>query len=823
VDTLLAYSLVSDCLDSKTMSSSRPVVLSIPHGSPYTNLRATRSAESVPQSLTSGPSAPSTVSLSDTPSLRRPRSQSLERILGPPSPKSDLPYDDVEDDFDQPRASPTVSFHSNAHSHVSTPTVRSVHRRQDSGTPTRSSYDLPRVSFDRPRESSRPAPPRVVPNPFAPAKRRLRVDSGNAAPPPILPPPAGFPYRNSSMLGARSGPKRSDFNQADSDEDVDLDLSWEASVDVVVDIDEIDDPGGGSYYRDDPRARQRSQQSRRTAASASGSRDRPLSVDIGLASLAGPSLRAENGVPTDWARGNRSAPLRTPADWAQGWSYNRTAPVTPSEVEAEAAGSWRGERKSGFPLSLFLDREHRPMSADKGPAPAGEAEDWEPMAQSRPVSSVFPLNYILHPFQRSPPTSLPTSPGVSTFASASTPATSPLFHSSPLVSPIYSSAPTSPERAFADVKHPAQVVQQAMPTTPTTHGRSTSVSFSGVRVVGSKHAHSLSSPVTRRRKSMGKNNGPDPMGPYKSLVAEEETPSGRPPSPEIMGYSAFTTPARRHPVGGGVDPGSGGGASLTPGSRKRVPMVKISSPGGGRRPSPSTTTTTTSGSQNWSTPSTGRSSRSVAASIWALGRPAPLHLVPPGNSGTAATSARDGGGQMGGDIHVPSPQEREEQLGEWQHVNRMPLRPSRSTFTSTLGPLVESLDAFVPARSLFFLGFLLGPWCWLIGAFYLRRVDGELYGLRGNVCRCAAASSSSSSAGSSISSGGNSPCTCVAERARTLRTGGVMLTGRGVDVDGGEPAPLDPWVGANRIASAVAGLGTVGLVAAAIQAMARVG
>jgi hypothetical protein len=130
-----------------------------------------------------------------------------------------------------------------------------------------------------------------------------------------------------------------------------------------------------------------------------------------------------------------------------------------------------------------------------------------------------------------------------------------------------------------------------------------------------------------------------------------------------------------------------------------------------------------------------------------------------------------------------------------------------STLSSDSSPISNNrVDNFVPARVLFFLGFICGPWCWLIGAFYLRRVDGEIYGLRGNVCRCTP---------SSLMESGKM-CACVAERARWLRIRGVQPTGSGVDVDGAEPSSLDSWVCANRMMSALAGLVIVGIVVATI-------
>jgi hypothetical protein len=773
------------------MGSSRPVVLSLAPASLYSNIRATRSAESVPFSLTSGPSAPSTVSLSDTPSLRRPRSrsQSLERGLPPPSPKGDLPY---EIDLDRPQISPTVSFHSYSQSHVSTPTVRSFHRRRDSGSPVQST---PRPSYDRPRESPAPhesvhAPSRLA-NSFAPprrphyVKKRLRVDSGNALP-ISLSPPSGFPYRNSSMLGVRQGPKQSLPNQVDSDEDVDLDLSWETSVDIVVDVDGSDE--SGALHNENYFSREGYRAGRlRRSASASEYRDRALSVDIGVSGLSGQS---DDGL----ERGGRSAPLHAPSDWAQGWSYNRTAPVSPSEI-AESSEDHGSPRRRSFPLNLLLDRD-KTKSALGIKTGFSSRETGIPGSEgrSKPASSGFPFSYIFHPFQRPPTSSSPSSPGL-TSASAS-----PLFQS-PLTSPTYTSPPTSPDYTFSSLSQGSPLSKyghahtMSSPLNASSHARSTSVSFANAgRIIGN-HAHSMSSPVTPRRRIVGESRRRDgPMGPYVQLATGGDS-DRRSSSPEPEGFSAFTTPklenraeARAH---------------------ARIPTVKISTPDVSR-PSPS------SGSKSKSTPSTGRTSRSIATSLWTLTRPSKLRLVESDLDTRSAMSKRQDGDSL------PSPHEA-------IHVHHSKERQSwwsPSRIATSMDPLADALDASVPARTLFFFGFLFGPWCWLLGALYLRRVDGEFYGLQGNVCRCGAvvamrAPGSSSSTMATTTTANGEACKCIAERARALRVQGIAFTGRGVDMDGGERLPLDMWVGANMLASGISGLVTLGVFVAALQAIVR--
>lgn len=66
--------------------------------------------------------------------------------------------------------------------------------------------------------------------------------------------------------------------------------------------------------------------------------------------------------------------------------------------------------------------------------------------------------------------------------------------------------------------------------------------------------------------------------------------------------------------------------------------------------------------------------------------------------------------------------------------------PHRSSFvnsiTSTLSSSPRSkLDEMVPAKLLFLAGFLFGPWCWILGGWWLRGQDGELWKTRGSRCR----------------------------------------------------------------------------------------
>lgn len=79
---------------------------------------------------------------------------------------------------------------------------------------------------------------------------------------------------------------------------------------------------------------------------------------------------------------------------------------------------------------------------------------------------------------------------------------------------------------------------------------------------------------------------------------------------------------------------------------------------------------------------------------------------------------------------------------------------------------VLDAEQVLPAKSLLFLGFLLGPWCWLIGGFYLRQ-DGQLFGVRKEICKCKAGSLE----------------TCPVQAHRSLRLIGMQMSGHGLGKD----------------------------------------
>lgn len=111
---------------------------------------------------------------------------------------------------------------------------------------------------------------------------------------------------------------------------------------------------------------------------------------------------------------------------------------------------------------------------------------------------------------------------------------------------------------------------------------------------------------------------------------------------------------------------------------------------------------------------------------------------------------------------------------------------------------ISTLDAMVPAQLLFWSGFLFGPWCWIIGGWWLRHLDGELWRTRGSRCR--------------------SP-RCACGSMVGWHSDAMVRHHCGIGVAEREKwAGLDQWVFVNRIASLGAGATITVLVGVAISA-----
>ena len=106
------------------------------------------------------------------------------------------------------------------------------------------------------------------------------------------------------------------------------------------------------------------------------------------------------------------------------------------------------------------------------------------------------------------------------------------------------------------------------------------------------------------------------------------------------------------------------------------------------------------------------------------------------------------------------------------------------------------LNRMKPAQILFISAFILGPWCFVVGGWGLRYLDGECTSVKGAQCRC---------------DDDAEICTCQAEVYRQIRlSGGKLSAAQAVGSAQGVKQRVDKYVMANRIAALLSGI--VGLV-----------
>ncbi|SGZ30694.1 BQ5605_C049g12433 [Microbotryum silenes-dioicae] len=121
------------------------------------------------------------------------------------------------------------------------------------------------------------------------------------------------------------------------------------------------------------------------------------------------------------------------------------------------------------------------------------------------------------------------------------------------------------------------------------------------------------------------------------------------------------------------------------------------------------------------------------------------------------------------------------------------------------------IETTVPSKLLFLAGFLLGPWCWIIGGWWLRPSDGELRRTRGTRCR-------------------EEGCACgmmvpedrlrgITQRhlthSRGLKAHFTSVVGGGTD-ESIKWMGLDEWVFTNRVLAITSGVAVVVVVAIAM-------
>ncbi|GAA5969166.1 hypothetical protein JCM11641_007496 [Rhodosporidiobolus odoratus] len=119
------------------------------------------------------------------------------------------------------------------------------------------------------------------------------------------------------------------------------------------------------------------------------------------------------------------------------------------------------------------------------------------------------------------------------------------------------------------------------------------------------------------------------------------------------------------------------------------------------------------------------------------------------------------------------------------------------------------LDEVVPAKLAFIAGFILGPWCFIIGGWLMRNLDGELKGTRGQRCRDPECGCGRFLRGSALRD--HSAESSALSRAKASKLNPQEL---------GMWAGLDRWVFLNRVAAGGAGAGLTVVVAVAIWAAA---
>ena len=107
------------------------------------------------------------------------------------------------------------------------------------------------------------------------------------------------------------------------------------------------------------------------------------------------------------------------------------------------------------------------------------------------------------------------------------------------------------------------------------------------------------------------------------------------------------------------------------------------------------------------------------------------------------------------------------------------------------------VDEMVPAKLLFLLGFFLGPWCWILGGWWLRGLDGELWSTHGTRCR-------------------EVGCSC----GRVVQWHSLAATRRHGTADKLNARAVDDWVFVNRAASVTSGTAISVLVIVALWAAA---
>lgn len=166
---------------------------------------------------------------------------------------------------------------------------------------------------------------------------------------------------------------------------------------------------------------------------------------------------------------------------------------------------------------------------------------------------------------------------------------------------------------------------------------------------------------------------------------------------------------------------------------------------------------------------------------------------------------------------VPSPPEASTHLTLGNPQHSLSLSPTTSAAAlprrrsilslaalATRDPDSKSIEDVLPAKLAFIAGFLLGPWCWIIGGWWLRSLDGELRSTKTKRCR-------------------EKGCKCGRalkwyQVARATQHGVATLSKSHSHEQGGALmwSGVDQWVFMNRVAAVGSGTVVSALVAVAV-------
>ncbi|KAK9899087.1 hypothetical protein P389DRAFT_167938 [Cystobasidium minutum MCA 4210] len=110
------------------------------------------------------------------------------------------------------------------------------------------------------------------------------------------------------------------------------------------------------------------------------------------------------------------------------------------------------------------------------------------------------------------------------------------------------------------------------------------------------------------------------------------------------------------------------------------------------------------------------------------------------------------------------------------------------------------IDRMRPSQLLFLAAFIAGPWCFVVGGWCLRTVDGDYRSVKGIRCRCPDRSDC---------------CECQAEIYKQIKLSGGQVD-RVLQSQNGEVRKMDRFVLANRVAALTCGTGTLVLAITAL-------